>query len=729
MNKQPHRLDSVGRACARHPFTTIAIWVVVLAAALIGHHEISGIYQNNVNLPGTQSSVGLSLLAKNDPKVSGYTGLIVVTGKDLISQGGALTQAEQNLARLKDVISVSNPLAPNSTGLSKSKTTALITVHLSVLPASLGTSYANSLYGAMEPATHAGLTVNYGGGFDANVNPPTRDATSEAIGFGVAIVVLLVSFGSLVAAGLPLLTAVFSVGIGVSILGMVASVITFATASPTLALMIGLGVGIDYAVFLSTRFRQRIMDGHDPIDAAGRTVATSGHAVLVAATSVSVALFGLYASGITFFGQLGFAAFFGVLTAAAGAITLVPAGLSLAGRSIDRLHLGPAKAEAGDRNDMWHRYARSLQRRPVLFLFAGLILLGVLTIPFFSMRLGNVGDSSYPTSFTSRRAYDEVAQAFGRGANGPLVVVLDIDHYDGSPTTLANDLYQQVSKVPDIASVTPPAPTPNSALLISTVVPKTGPDNQKTTTLYSTLVNTTIPKVTAGTGAQGYVTGGTALQIQFDQTLGSHLILTILAVLVVAFFIIMSAFRSLVLAIKAVVMNLLSIGAAYGVLVATFQWGWGRSLLDVPNKVSIEAYVPLIVFAVVFGLSMDYEVFLLSKVREVWIRADDNTEAVSEGLSSTGRVISAAALIMASVFFAFAGSPDVVIKMFSVGFGVSVLIDATVVRLLLVPSIMTLLGTKSWWIPKWLDKILPHIEAEGVEEDEPTIDATLSAVD
>jgi len=715
MAKKPHFLGGIGRSCARHPFVTIGIWVLVLAMALIGHHEISGIYQNNVNLPGTQSSNGLVLLAKNDPKASGYTGLIVVSGKDLTSQASALAQSEANLSGLKDVISVSNPLAPNSTGLSTSGTTALITVHLSVLPASLGTSYANSLYSAMKPVTHAGLKVNYGGGFDANVNPPTRDATSEAIGFGVAIIVLLISFSSLVAAGLPLLTAVFSVGIGISILGMVASVITFATASPTLALMIGLGVGIDYAVFLSTRFRQRIMDGHDPVDAASSTVATSGHAVLVAATSVSVALFGLYASGITFFGQLGFAAFFGVLTAAVGAITLVPAGLSLAGRRIDRLHIGAPKAEAGSPNDMWHRYARSLQRRPIVFLFAGLVFLGILTIPFFSMRLGNVGDSSYPTSFTSRRAYDEVAQAFGRGANGPLVIVLDLNHYHGSATTIADNLYHEVTKVPNVASMTPPTLTPNSALLVSTVMPKTGPDNQKTTALYSTLVNTTIPTVIHGTGAAGYVTGGTALQIQFDQTLASHLVPTIVAVLIVAFLIIMSAFRSLVLAIKAVIMNLLSIGAAYGVLVATFQWGWGRSLLNVPNKVAIESYVPLIVFAVVFGLSMDYEVFLLSKVREVWLTKHNNKEAVSEGLSSTGRVISAAALIMASVFFAFAGSPDVVIKMFSVGFGISVLIDATIVRLLLVPSIMTLLDKKSWWIPRWLDKILPRIDAEGAE--------------
>ena len=713
MTTQLGLLERLGRACAGKPLRTIGIWFVILIAAVAGHRAISGVYQNSINLHGTQASIGFTLLKRNDPASSGYTGLVVVSGVDLLSKSKAIDQSEVNLAKLADVVAVSNPLSSKASALSRPGTTALITVHLKVLPASLGKTYANPLYRAMEPATRAGLHVNYGGGFDAVVNPPTKDISSEAIGFGVAIIVLVVSFGSLIATGLPLVTAIFSVGIGVSILGIVASVITFGTASPTLALMIGLGVGIDYAVFLSTRFRQRIMDGLDPVTAASRTVATSGHAVLVAAASVSIALFGLYASGITFFGQLGFAAFFGVLTAAAGAITLVPAGLSLAGSRIDRWHIGRPVAEAGDSNDLWHRYAYHLQRRPFLYLLGGLIVLAILIVPFFSIQLGNVGDSSYPTTFTSRRAYDEIARAFGPGANGPLVAVIDIGHYQGSASTLGHNLYHQLIRLGDVASVSPPKLTPNGAILTSTIVPKSGPDSQQTNALFSTLVNTTLPSVTHASGVKGYITGATALQIQFDQTISSHLVVTIILVLVVAFLVIMSVFRSLVLAVKAVIMNLLSIGAAYGVLVATFQWGWGRSLLGVPQNVSIEAYVPLIVFAVVFGLSMDYEVFLLSRVREVWTLTASNAEAVSEGLSSTGRVISAAALIMASVFFAFVGSSDVVIKMFAVGFGVSVLIDATVVRLLLVPSIMTLLGDNSWWMPRWLDTLLPHIDAEG----------------
>ncbi len=723
-------LDRVSRQCARHPFRVATAWLIILISVFAVQRSISSKYQNNINLPGSQSSIGIKLLKKNQPSATGYTGLVVVTGDHLTRYSHALAASETNLRRLNDIVAVGNPLAPRSPDLSSNGRTALITVTTSVFPPSLGKGYAPLLYQAMKPVTHAGLTVDYGGGFASVVNPPLHDASSESVGFGIAIVILILTFGSLIGAGLPLVVALLSVGVGVSILGIVASMITFATDAPTLALMIGLGVGIDYAVLLTTRFRQRIIDGYDPVEAAGRTAATSGQAVIIAAASVSVALLGLYASGLTFFGLLGFAAFLCVLTGAAGALTLVPAGLGLAGRHIDRFHVGRITAESGASNDLWHRYTRALQRRPIIFLAVGIAILGVLAIPFFSLRFGNVGADSYPASFSSHRAYDQVNTAFGAGANGPLVIAVNLHGFHGQIRTLVERLETHVSQVPDVAFVTPPTLTPNHDVLVTSVVPESGPNSQATQNLFNTLTNTTVPHITAGSGVHGFVTGGTALQIQFDQTLSSDLAGTIAVILITALILIAAAFRSVVLAIKAVIMNLISIGASYGVLVAVFQWGWGRSLLGMSAAVPIEAYVPLVVFAVVFGLSMDYEVFLLSRVRELWLKTGDNQRAVAEGLSSTGRVISAAALIMVSVFFAFIGSPDVVIKMFSVGFGVSVLIDATVVRLLLVPSIMTLLGTKNWWIPHWLDRILPTISTEGVEEPPaahppiaPTVDA------
>jgi putative drug exporter of the RND superfamily len=513
------------------------------------------------------------------------------------------------------------------------------------------------------------------------------------------------------AAVLPLLTALVCVGVAVSVLGLVAAVISFGTAAPTLALMIGLGVGIDYALFLTTRYRQQITDGADPVTAAGRTVATSGHAVLVAAGTVSVALIGLYASGIAFLGQLGLAAAFGVAAAAAGATTLVPAGLALAGRRIDWLHVRTPVAESGRDRDGWRRYAASVGRHPWRYLAAGVLILAVLAIPLLSLQLGHVGDGADPASYTDKRAYDLIQDAFGPGANGPLTVVVDVRHATVPASQLSSRLDAQLGATADVAHASPLQPTPDGALLVGTVVPDAGPQAASTGALFHRLVGTALPAALRGSGATGYVTGETASQIQFTDTMGARLPVIIAVVVATAFLLIMSAFRSLMLAVKAAVLNLLSIAAAYGVLVAVFQWGWGRSLIGVSQNVPIESYVPMMMFAIVFGLSMDYEIFLLARVREAYLAGQGTADAVASGLAETGRVITCAALIMASVFAAFAASTDVVIKMLAVGLAASVLIDAVVVRLLLVPAVMNLLGDRCWWLPRWLDRVVPHIEA------------------
>lgn len=714
------RLERLGRFSARRPYLVVGIWIAILIISVIAHSVYSGNYQNSINLSGTQANTGFRVLKANDKSASGYQALVIISGENIRTNKSAIDESYQALKHMKDVTSVSNPLAAGSHAISKDGTTAYFDIQISKLPASLGKSYFKPLESATSYMRNAGLQVNYGGSFDQITRPNPGSKSSEKLGFLIALIVLLASFGSVIGAVLPLITALFSIGIGVSILGIVAAVITFGTASPTLAIMIGLGVGIDYAVFLTTRFRQRIMNGVDPVTASGETVATSGYAVLVAATSVSVALFGLYASGLTFFGQLGFAAFFGVATAAFGAITLVPAGLGIAGKHIDKWRVRPAVAETGTTNDGWHRYAAVIAKRPWAFLLSGLVLIVFMALPFFSIRMGHVSDGADPSSFTDKRAYDAISKAFGPGANGTLSVVVNLKHYNGSVPALAQNLYSDLRSTKGIAQVSPPTTTPNHAVLVSTIVPSGGPQSQTTVTLFNTLVNSTLPMATSGTGTKGYVTGATAMYIQFDQTISSHLLVTILVVLLAAFILIMASFRSLVLAIKAAIMNLLSIGAAYGVLVAIFQWGWGRGFLGISENVPIESYVPLIIFAVVFGLSMDYEVFLLSRIRESWLKKNDHSEAVAFGLSSTGRVITAAALIMASVFFAFAGSNDIITKMFAVGFGASVLIDATIVRLLLVPAFMNIVGPKCWWMPKWLDRIIPKLDPEGTIPEEGT---------
>ena len=717
MEKNMSLLERLGRFSARRPMIVISSWILIAIIAGLAQRVYGGIYQDNFNLKGTESYQGLSLLSKSDKAASGYSGLVVIHAYKgtITQQSAAVIQSFSNLVNLPDVLSVSNPLAASSPSMSKNQATAYFNVNFSVVPKSLGIGYLSSLNAATQPMKKAGLEVEYGGGLDQLTRPTTKDVGSEAIGFGVALVVLLISFGSIMGSMLPLMTAFLSVIIGLSLLGLVAAVITFGTVSPTLAVMIGLGVGIDYAVFLTTRFRQKIMDGSDPISAAGITAKSSGHAVLVAATSVSVALLGLYGSGIGFIGQLGFASIFGVITAAVGAMTLVPAALGLIGRRIDRFKVKKPVAESSSTQakDGWHRYALSVGRHPWAFLAGGVTIMVLLTIPLFSMQIGHIGDGADPMSFTDKKAYDLISSAFGPGANGTFQVVIDVAGTKKSATQLGKNLYSSLSSTADVARVSQPSITSDKKLIVATVVPKTDPQSSQTTTLFNTLLDTTVPRVTANTGAVSYITGGTASQIQFAQTLASRLPIIILIVVLTAFLLIMSTFRSLILAIKAAALNLLSISAAYGVITAIFQWGWGRSLLGVSENVPIESYVPMMMFAIVFGLSMDYEIFLLSRVKESWDITRDNSLSVARGISSTARVITAAALIMVSVFTAFVGSPEVDIKMIAIGLATSVLIDSTVVRLLLVPAIMNILGTKCWYIPKWLDRVLPHIEAEG----------------
>jgi RND superfamily putative drug exporter len=483
--------------------------------------------------------------------------------------------------------------------------------------------------------------------------------------------------------------------------------------------MMGLGVGIDYALFLTTRHRQRVMDGADPIDAAADTIATSGRAVLIAAITVVIAMLGLYASGIAFIGKLGLAAAITVTVAALAALTLVPALLSLAGPNIDRRRVRRPVAERGvlgsTETGGWQRYANRVGAHPWRYLLAGVGVLVVLAVPMLSMTIGHVDAGADPTGYTDRRAYDAISAAFGPGANGPLTVVVDLGKAPSAAGAqrIAQSLQRSLTGAAGVARVGPVQTTPDGAVLHASVVPTTGPQDAATDTLMSTLRDQTLPAALNGTGAHGYVTGTTAFQLDFRDLVSSRLPSIIAVVIAAAVLLLMASFRSPVLAIKAALGNLLSIGASYGVVVAVFQWGWGGAALGVSEKVPVESYVPMIMFAIVFGLSMDYEVFLLSRVRETWLRTRDNRASVATGLAATGRVITCAALIMTSVFLAFLLSSNVVVKMLALGLGVSVLIDASIIRLLVVPATMFVLGRVNWWIPRWLDRILPHLDPEG----------------
>ena len=610
--------------------------------------------------------------------------------------------------------------------MSKDGTIAYASVGWNVNPDSLDSSYLDKLNNAVAPVTKAGLQVEYGAGA-GEIGQKTSDIKSEVIGLACALVLLLAMFGSLVAAAIPLVSAIFSVLSGLALLGLLARLITFPTTAPTIATLLGLGVAVDYGLFLVARYREQLDAGMGVVASARRAAGTSGTAIVVAGTTVSVSVLGLYISGVGFVGSLGLAAAIVVVVTMISALTLVPGFMGLARETVRAL---PARVRAHKKglsaqeqaaataaatqeqheHSTFARWGRMVSGRPWPWAAASVAALIVLAIPLFSITLGQPDNGTNPTTDSNRQAYDLISQGFGVGVNGPLTVVVKLPNQSSSAnSSLLSTMQSDIAKTAGVASVTPASVNSAGTTAVLNVIPTTRPQPQQTTDLVTTLRDDVLPKQ----HATSYVTGTTAGSVDFTSQITSRLAWLILAVVLISFLLLTTAFRSVVIATKAAILNILSIGAAYGVIVAIFEWGWGKSLIGLQSTLPVPAYVPMLVFCIVFGLSMDYEVFLLSRVHEAWLDTRDAHRSVAIGIGATARVITTAAAIMIVVFTSFVINPDPTVKMLAIGMAFAVLIDASLVRMCLVPSIMALLGSHAWWMPRWMEPVIPHIQLKA----------------
>ncbi|MGZ8763612.1 MAG: MMPL family transporter [Acidimicrobiia bacterium] len=699
-------LGRLGRGAARRKWWVLAAWVVAVVAIGIGSTVAGGRLRDTFTIPGTDSQKAIDVLDSRFPSQNLPTAQVV-----LISRSGALPETlsagtATAVEKLPDVESVSKPR------VSTDGATALLTVTYSVPYQDIPKDAFVELQAATKSANSADVRVEYGGTVvDLLDQQSSMSDHSDEIGLAVALVIMVISFGSVIAAMLPLVIAILGVGAATGLLDLFAGVFTIGTIAPILGAMIGLGVGIDYSLFIVTRFRQNRADGLEIGPAVSRAIATAGSAVLFAGVTVCIALLGLTLAGVPYVSMLGVSAslFVGVMVIAA--LTLLPAALASAGK-----HIKP-KDTAGGR--FWRDWAREIAKRPWVCLVASLVVLLVLAAPAIRMELGFADDGDDPKSLTQRQAYDGIAKGFGAGANGPLLITVSLPKptaaNEQADLTAVEALVARIEKEPGVTEVTGPIPSPEFDAAVAIVQPKGAPNAESTRALVRDLRDRVIPDATAGTTIAGavYVGGQTAELIDLTARINSRLLLCIGFVVLGAFILLLVVFRSILVPLKAAVMNLLSIGAAYGVIVMVFQWGWGRGLLGLEQAVPIEAFVPLIMFAILFGLSMDYEVFLLSRIREEFLRTGDNRESVATGVASTARVISSAALIMISVFLSFVVSDQPVVKMLGLGLAVAIAVDATIVRLVLVPATMELLGPANWWFPKWLDRIVPHLDVDA----------------
>ncbi len=746
-------LAALARFSVRHRrIMVFGIWIPLLVVIGFASSLTGSDFATEFEIPASESNDVQTLLEANNPARAGFSGEIVFSTLNGVTSDEVKASMSDLFAKVEALegVTVTSPFdAPGQ--INQSETTAFASIDATIRSQTELIALGEEIREIGKPYAVADLRIEYGGNIFAGFELPA----SEAYGLLAAIIILVLAFGSVLAMGLPIGTALVGLGVGASLVTVLSHVLPMPDFTTSLVAMIGLGVGIDYALFIVTRYREGIHHGMSVEDSVVNAVDTSGRAVIFAGITVIISLLGLFVMGLAFARGLAIGAVIGVLVMMIASITLLPSLLAMVKHRIDvttraalialsifvvvtffavvshsiPLFLGaivaavvvtlasflikplrtpiPQRTRKPKDQTFWYRWSRLVQRRPWTSAIAATAILLVLSAPLATIRLGFGDNGNAPESTTVRRAYDMLAEGFGPGFNGPLFITVQGDTAS-NPDALGS-FVETIKGVDGIAFAQSAPASADGSLSLVIAYPTTAPQDEATTSLIKTLRNDVIPQ----TGVEAKVGGFTAAGVDFADVIGGRMPLLFIGVLSLSFLLLMAVFRSLLVPLKAVIMNLLSIGAAYGVIVAIFQWGWGMNLIGVGKAGPIESWAPMMLFAIVFGLSMDYEVFLLSRVREEYLRTGNNAEAVADGLTATARVITAAALIMVCVFAAFVLGYDRQLKLFGLGLALAVFIDATIVRMVLVPATMELLGDRNWWIPKWIDRMLPKIDVEG----------------
>ena len=721
------------RFAATNPWKVISGWIVIIVAAVFLANSFGADYAATFELPGSETQKAVSVLQEKFPSAAGDSATIVIQAKSgTVTDADIQAQMQQlvsDAAALPEVVGIVMPAdivtdasalpesvmaLPSDQGgasyISEDGTIAYLSVQYATSAIEVDPASITSLFDLVDGANSDTLTVEVGGQV-ASMGEFPELGSSEIYGVIAAMIIMLVMFGSVIAMGLPIITAIVGVGIATIVTPLFANWFTMSSDITSAFLsMMGLGVGIDYALFIVNRYRDNLLHGMDKEDAVAVAINTSGRSVAFAGTTVAIGLLGLSVIGIPFVTGIGIAGSTVVVISVLVAIFLMPAILGLVGTSILKWRIPGLGRGDGSRDSIWFKWGRFLQSRPGVISILTVILLAALATPTLDMHLGLSDEGNNPKSMHTRRAYDLMAEGFGPGSNGPLLIVMESDQ--GFTEESMGDIYAQVVEVDGVAAALPQMNEDGSAMILM-ITPTTGPQDTATEDLIHTLRDDFIPDVTNGTDIVAYVGGSTAANIDLSEILSSRMVQFFAVVIGLSMVVLLVVFRSIFVPIKAAITTLASVGAAFGAMVAVFQWGWMQGLLGIDGTGPIESFMPVILFGVLFGLSMDYEVFLLSRVHEEHAHGVNARASMLDGVGYSGKVVAAAGAIMASVFLSFVLGDVRMIQMMGFGLGFAILVDAFIVRLILVPTVMTLVGEAGWWMPNWLQKVLPNINVEG----------------